>query len=195
MVRVTRLRAFVNLIRVDPLFVPRLLLHGLHPRTLLLTTTQARRIFFSPQYPSDKLEKFARYFSESESMVCVLGMIPKFVDFRSVVQRSIVGLGGCKPESERILILVGELDVFMDVRTMHRLAKRYREAVRHSIDENGEARVSSFEGHEADREQTYMEDRGDGVRMVVVKGAGHHVQNDLQWEVGVERVVDFLQQL
>jgi pimeloyl-ACP methyl ester carboxylesterase len=122
-------------------------------------------------------------------------MIPKFVDFRKVVERSIVGLGGSKPDSERILILVGELDVFMDVRTMHRLAKRYREAVRHSIGENEEGRVSSFEGHEVDGEQAYMEDRGDGVRMVVVKGAGHHVQNDLQWEVGAQRVVDFLQQL
>jgi hypothetical protein len=63
-------------------------------------------------------------------MVWALGMIPKFTDFRIVVQRSIIGLGGSEPEGERILILVGEQDVLMDVRMMRRLAMRYRDAVK-----------------------------------------------------------------
>jgi len=163
---------------------------------MLPTTSHVQRLFFSPQYPNDKLEEFTQYLAETETMIWVLGLIPKFVDFRIVVQRSIVGLGGSKPAGERIMILAGELDMLMDVGTMHRLAKRYRDTVRHSMSEEKDADVTGSEVEdEADEEEAYTEDREDGVRMVVIKGAGHHIQNDLQWEVGAERVADFLQQL
>jgi hypothetical protein len=195
MIHVARLHAFINFIRTDPLFVPRFLLYGLHPRAMLPTTFHVHRLLFSPEYPNDKLEDFTRYLPESEAFIWVLGLIPEFTDFRIVVQWSIVGLKGGAPDRERILILAGELDVMMDVRMMHRLARRYRDAVRHMMGENAEGHVSSDVGYEAGREEAYTEDRRDGVRMVVVKGAGHHVQNDLQWEVGAQRVVDFLQQL
>ena len=194
LIDMARLRTFINLIRMDPLFLPRFLLYRLHPRALLPTTVHVRRLFFSPQYPNDKLEDFNQYLAESESMVWVLGMIPKFADFQIVVQRSIIGLGGSEPKGERILILVGEHDVLMDVQMMRRLAMRYRDAVKQSIGENGESHVGSDGANQADTE-AYTENRGDGVRTVVVKGAGHHVQNDLQWEVGAQRVADFLQQL
>src|ERR1700733_2649838 len=137
MIHTARLRTFINLIRTDPLFVPRFLLYRLHPRALLPTTDHVRRQFFSPQYPDDKLEDFNQYLAESESMVWALGMIPKFTDFQIVVQRSIIGLGGSEPKGERILILVGEHDVLMDVQMMCRLAMRYRDAVKQSIGENG----------------------------------------------------------
>ena len=194
MIHVARLGTFINFLRMDPLFVPRLLLYCLHPRAMLPTTIHLRRLFFSPQYPNDELEDFNHYLPESESMVWVLGLIRKFVDFRIVVQRSITGLGSSQLNEERILILVGELDVLMDVSMMRRLATRYRDAVKQLTGEKREGHVSSDEDDEAYTE-TYTENRGDGVRMVVVKGAGHHVQNDLQWEVGVQRVADFLQQL
>jgi hypothetical protein len=167
-----------------------MLFHGLHPRSILLTATQVRRIFFSSQYPDDKLEEFIQYLAESEAVFWALGMISKFVDSRRVVQ-SIAGWGGGKPNEERILIMGGELDILMDVRMMHRLAKHYRNAVRGSVGE----KVDLVTGDMEYSEEAYTEDRGDGVRMVVVKRAGHHVQNDLQWEVGAQRVVDFLQQL
>jgi pimeloyl-ACP methyl ester carboxylesterase len=195
MIGMARLRVIGNLIRVDPYLVPRNLLYGLHPRAMLLTTAHVRRVFFSRQYPDDKLEDFTRYFSESDSMVGLIGMIPKFVDFQTVVQRGIVWLAGGKPDGERILIIVGEHDVLMDVPLMHQLAKRYRDAVRGSMGEEQVDRVSCAVGYEAGLEEAYTENREDGVRMVVVKGAGHYVQNDLQWEVGAQRVADFLQQL
>jgi len=162
---------------------------------MLPTAVHVHRLLFSPGYPSDKLEDFTRYLPESEAIIWVLGLILEFTDFRIVVQRSIVGLKGGAPDGERILILAGELDVMMDIQMMRRLTKRYRDAVRHVMGENAQGHVSSDVGYEAEREEAYTEDRGDGVRMVVVKGAGHHVQNDLQWEVGVQRVVVFLQQL
>jgi len=191
-----RLGTFINFIRMDPLFVPRFLLYRLHPRAMLPTTTHLRRLFFSSQYPNDKLEDFNQYLPESESMVWVLGLIVKFADFRIMVERSITGLGGSKPDGERILILVGEQDVLMDVRMMRRLATRYRDAVKQLVlSENSQGRVGSDEDNEAADTETYTENRGNGVRTVVVKGAGHHVQNDLQWEVGAQRIADFLQQL
>jgi pimeloyl-ACP methyl ester carboxylesterase len=179
---------FGNLISTDPFVVPRILFH---PRAMLLTTVQVRRIFFSPQYPDDKLEEFIQYLAESDSIVWAIGMIRKFVDFRRVVQRGVDGWGGDKLDGERILIMAGELDILMDSRMIHRLAKHYRKAVRGSVDE----KVDRVTGDVERSQEAYTEDRGDGVRMVVVKGAGHHVQNDLQWEVGAQRVVDFLQQL
>jgi len=195
MIHVARFRAFINFICTDPFFVPRFLLYGLHPRAMLPTILHVHRLLFSPGYPNDKLENFTRYLSESEAIIWVLGLILEFTDFRIVVQRGIIGLKGGAPDREKILILAGELDVMMDVRMMRCLAKRYRDAVRHVMNENAEVDVSSNVGYEVRREEVYTEDRRDGVRMVVVKGAGHHVQNDLQWEVGAQRVADFLQQL
>jgi len=185
------LRAVSNLVCTDPFVVPRILFHGLHPRSILLTTTQVRRIFFSSQYPDDddKLEDFIQYLAESEAVFWALGMTSKFVDFRRVVQ-NIAGWGGGKLDGERILIMGGELDILMDPQMIHRLAKDYRNTARDSMGEKVD-RINDV-GYS---EEAYTEDREDGVRVVIVKGAGHHVQNDLQWEVGAQRVVDFLQQL
>jgi pimeloyl-ACP methyl ester carboxylesterase len=150
-----------------------------------------RQLFFGSQYPDDKLEDFFQYLAESEAMLWFLGMIPQFADFERVVQRGIVGWDGEKTDSERILVMVGELDALMDVAMMRRLAARYRQVVRESIGEKKLVNVSDV-GYS---EVAFTEDRENGVRLVVVKGAGHHVQNDLQWEVGAWRIADFLQQL
>ena len=176
---------------VDPLVVPRVLFHGLHPRAMLLTTTHVRRLFFSPQFPDDKLEEFTKCLAESESWAWQLGMMLKFIDFNRVVRRSIVGWGSGKTDGERILMLGGEGDVLMDVAMMHRLARRYRKTVRDSEGAQEIGRAGEV-GYDT---ETYTEDREDGVRVVILKGAGHHFQNDLQWEVGAQRIVDFLQQL
>lgn len=36
---------------------------------------------------------------------------------------------------------------------------------------------------------------GKGVRMELVEGAGHHLQNDVQWEDGAQRLLDWYRQL
>jgi hypothetical protein len=158
---------------------------------MLPTTAHVRRLFFCPQFPNDKLEEFTQYLAESEAMVWAFGMIPKFANFRNIVDRSIAGLAGSKPDGDRILIVEGELDKLMDVPMLRRLANKYRNAVRESVGADGD----TYAGHEVIREEAYIEDREAGVRMVIVKGAGHHIQNDLQWEVGAQRVLHFLQQL
>ena len=158
---------------------------------MLISTGHVRRLMFCSEYPDDKLEHFTRYLAESEAMVWALGMVPKFADFQRVVQRGTAGLGGGRTDGERIMILSGELDELMDVPMTQQLAMRYRNTVR---DVTGE-KVLHVSCDVEYVEEKYTEDRGNGVRMVIVKGSGHHVQNDLQWEVGAERIEDFLQQL
>jgi hypothetical protein len=162
---------------------------------MLISTDHVRRLMFCSEYPDDKLEHFTQYLAESEAMVWALGMVPKFADFHRVVQQGTAGFGGGRTDGERIMILAGELDELMDIPMTQRLAMRYRNTVRDVRGEKKVLRVSCDVGYESDKEEKYTEDREDGVRMVIVKGSGHHVQNDLQWEVGAQRIEDFLQQL
>jgi len=50
-------------------------------------------------------------------------------------------------------------------------------------------------------EEDQIEGKGDmdnvaqGVRQCFVPGAGHHLQNDVMWEVGAKKLLDFYEQL
>jgi hypothetical protein len=68
--------------------------------------------------------------------------------------------------SEKVLVMAGTQDKLMTEPVSQKTAEYYREAG------TGER---------------------DGVRLCFVEGAGHHLQNDVQWEDGAEKLFDFYQ--
>ena len=93
------------------------------------------------------------------------------------------------------MILRGEYDRLMTLPVMEKLAGAFREAYRQLVrasDKKIDWRTEdagSLPG--AGGEDT----QADGVRFSCVPGAGHHMQNDVGWEVGVQKLLDFYEQL
>lgn len=65
---------------------------------------------------------------------------------------------------EKVLVMAGTQDKLMTVPVTEKTATFYREA---------------------------GNDKRDGVRLRFVEGAGHHLQNDVQWEDGAEKLFEF----
>jgi hypothetical protein len=89
-------------------------------------------------------------------------------------------------ESKVILILAGTEDVLMDTENMKNLARWYRKA------------SSQISGQVEDKVMQLDENgdsEGDGVRQVWIGRAGHHVQNDVHWEIGARKLTDWYEQL
>jgi hypothetical protein len=98
--------------------------------------------------------------------------------------------------------MTGTGDVIMTRDVMVRLGGVYRAGMRALVevkkaDQKSEAeegdgndgRVGKLSGEGG------QDERGDGVRVTWVPGAGHHLQNDVQWQVGAEKLLAFYHQL
>lgn len=162
-------------------------------RSLLPTTTHVRRAWFSPEYPSDKLQEVMKYMPEIETFFCGIELCFPFASCRHIVQ-NLLGWSADKLESQKILVISGSADKLMDPSTMRQLSKCYRDAIQYVMPERASPVIDTA-GDEDNTGKLFEENQGSGIRMVVVNGAGHHIQNDIQWEIGAERVADFLQQL
>jgi pimeloyl-ACP methyl ester carboxylesterase len=118
---------------------------------------------------------------EYESTIWPLGMMFKFVDVRKVLE-SIVGWKDDK--SWRVLVIAGEKDRLMGVSLMERMAAMYRAALQTCWWGVGDTTRDVRRG-----------DGQEGVGFSVIKGSGHHVQNDLHWEECAEQVLAFVNRL
>lgn len=103
--------------------------------------------------------------------------------------------GSAKGHSrDRVCVMVGDQDVLMDIDMCRRQVAEYRQGLSATEDShkaNIEARTDVQDGKAI--EGVTVESAG-SVRMVVVKGAGHHVQNDAQRCEAAEALLDFVQQ-
>jgi pimeloyl-ACP methyl ester carboxylesterase len=160
-----------------------------HIRSPLSSTTLVHRAFFSPSCPASDVEEFEKLLSERDSLLWPLSMLLPFVNTKRVIQ-GVLGWGGGVPQ-QRVMIVAGGRDVLMGTWQMERMAKDYVRAYRASF--NQAALRAELAGRENNGESVLM--TGDGVRFVVVNGAGHHVQNDIQWEEGARQILAFLEQL
>ena len=81
----------------------------------------------------------------------------------------------------------------MRVPIMKQLAAFYRTAYSQLISEK------KIEAEDNDIRKTAgrlrLDDAGHGTQFNVVPVAGHHLQNDVQWEDGAKRLLDFYNQL
>lgn len=166
----------INWLKFDPWMTIRMFFrHFGHPMSPLSSTRLVKQAFFCDDYPMDKVAAFERYMPRMESFAWPMGQNFRFGTFRNILQR-IVGWG----MGQRILVLAGEDDRLVDLSVAQREVQEARQAFVDLVDEKKiEAKKEEFSG----------------VRSYVVKGAGHHMQNDLQWEDGAKALLEFYEQL
>ncbi|KAF7512352.1 hypothetical protein GJ744_001920 [Endocarpon pusillum] len=179
-----------NWFKMDPWFLIRNLIHLQHPRSPLSSDTLVHNAFFSQAFPQDKVREFSRQMSAYESMTWAIGMMKRFTDVPSIL----ANIQGWGTSSSRVMVMAAEADKLMGVKLMMDMAGEYREGVeglsiRKKIEHvelpQTESRIS----------ENVKQDVKSGVTTVVVMGAGHHVQNDVQADEAAEALKRFLDQL
>lgn len=159
-----------------------MLFHLGHPNSPLSHPALTRRVFFSNEVSDAYVEDFQRKsLNAYESLLWPMSMIRRFADAGRVARQVNTAARA------KVLVLAGGADRLMTLDVMRKLAEFYRAAFR---DLDGEGRVE-----EGLRSLGWLEEEGDGVQFCVVAGAGHHLQNDTLWEVGVEKLLHFYRQL
>lgn len=99
---------------------------------------------------------------------------------------------------QRILVLAGGRDRLMTMDVMEKLAAFYRQSLKLLLKEKKLDAADSPSGQVHEYKNSVNRDvdtDGDGVRLCVVPSAGHHMQNDAEWEVGAEKLLTFYRQL
>lgn len=165
--------------------------HGWHPNSPLSHPALTRRVFFSERQTDEYVEEFQKLACPYESFLWPLGMGYQFVSPVRILQQISGSARG------RVLVLAGGEDKIMTYPVMERLAAFYRTAYESLVGGNkndgiadeGGGVVGSVPG-EGGRDTA-----GQGVRLCVVPGVRHHLQNDVGWEVGAEKVLAFYKQL
>lgn len=182
---------YINWWRQDPLFTLRMMLHGWHPNSPLSHPALIKNIFFSDAVSDAYVLEFQKNSNRYESFLWPFSMMKTFVN----TDRLLNQLGSCDWwDSQRILILGGGGDKIMTVPIMHQLASAYRQSVLRLVGKK-KLDLSEDESVEPLAGEGGMDDAGQGVRFCVVPQAGHHLQNDLQWEIGARKVLEFYEQL
>lgn len=111
---------------------------------------------------------------------------PKWLNVRDILS-NIQGSSKYSTQ-DRICVMLGDQDVLMDLDMGRRQVAEYRQCLQAE---------KAGDGQEP-RQSTDIEgvttESGDGVRLVVVEGPGHHIQNDVQRDQAAEGLLRFAQQ-
>lgn len=142
--------------------------HFGNPMSPLSSAFLVKQAFFCKEIALEKVEAFRRNMPTYESFLWPLGLMFRVADPRKVLE-SIVRSGTVKRGDERLFLLAAEQDKLMSVDLMERQAAEYRTAASKLGDES--------------------------IRYEVVQAAGHHLQNDLQWEDGANKLLSWYEQL
>lgn len=189
------MQVYINWWLLDPWFSLRLLFHGWHPNSPLSHPALTRRAFFSDAVSDSYVTQFQQHINAYESFLWPLGMMVSFANAANII-RKVTGWdhGG----GQRILVLSGGRDRLMTMDVMEKLADFYRQSMRLLLrNKKLDAADGSSDEVEAGESSVRrgMNTDGDGVRFCVVPSAGHHMQNDAEWEVGAEKLLTFYHQL
>ncbi|EKG10760.1 Mitochondrial substrate/solute carrier [Macrophomina phaseolina MS6] len=177
--------AYWNWFKHDPLFFIRLLFHSGHPLSPLSSLALVKGAFFSPSVPERTVEEYRWTCMRGyESLVWPNQMMRRLVDPKRVLSNLVRRENG----GQKVLIVAGKRDKLMGTRLMQEMAAEYREAYRELV---GEKKLEGSE-HEARPKGKGTADQG--VKYVELDAA-HHMQNDIRWEEGAERLAEFWAQL
>ncbi|KAK3343875.1 Alpha/Beta hydrolase protein [Lasiosphaeria hispida] len=179
---------YMNWFALDPVFTARMLFHGWHPNSPLSHPALTRQTFFSKELSEAYVEEFQSRVSPYESFLWIMGMGRPFVKPQTLLQQ-ITSWG----TGQKLLVLCGGVDKLMTKPVMEKLATYYRLAFSTLVSQKKlEVEDSDVENMPGEGGQ---DTAGHGVRLVFVPGAGHHLQNDVTWEVGAGKLLAFYQQL
>ncbi|KAI1839934.1 hypothetical protein JX265_013890 [Neoarthrinium moseri] len=173
----------------DPWFSIRMLFHGWHSNSPLSHPFLTKRAFFSEEYPEADVVNFQRHLNRYESFLWPLGMLLPFVN----AQKLLSNITGWGSGGDRVLIMAGTGDKLMTEPVQRKAAKTYRDA----FSEMAALKKIDAEVREPEKVKggCGLDDTGRGVTLAFVPGAGHHLQNDVQWKTGAEKLLVFLKQL
>jgi hypothetical protein len=179
----------MNWWRLDPFFTIRMVFHLWHPNSPLSHPALTRRVFFHDKVSDAYVEEFQRHISPFESFWWPISMMRQFTNPLRVVSH-IIGWGS---SASRILVLAGGEDRLMTLPVMQRLAGFYRDAFVRLV---GEKKLDAkAEDVHSISPADDLDNEGNGVRLCLVPGVGHHIQNDVGWEVGAQKLLEFYEQL
>ena len=178
----------------DPWFCARMLLHGWHPVSPLSHPALVRRAFFSDRCPEADVRAFQRRLSRFESFLWPLSMLLPFVDTRRVLL-GIAGWGADTgaADADRVLVMAGTADRMVTPDIVEKTAHGYRAAFSRLVGD-GEIEATDIGVYPLGGEGG-TDNCGHGVRLAWVPGSGHHLQNDVMWEVGAGKLWEFIRQL
>lgn len=173
----------------DPWFSIRMILHGYHPNSPLSHPFLIRQAFFSEAYPEAKLLEFRDRSNRYESFLWPFSMMRSFTKAESIVS-SISGWGS---GGERLMVMTGTADKMMTRDIMEKMADTYRGAFTTLVEgKKLDAKVEEVATLEGEGGQDNV---GRGVRLTWVPEAAHHLQNDVTWEIGAKKLLEFYRQL
>ncbi|OLN92154.1 hypothetical protein CCHL11_01374 [Colletotrichum chlorophyti] len=179
---------YFNWAMFDPWFTVRMLFHGWHPNSPLSHPFLVRQAFFGDQMPESAVLEFQKHANRYESFLWPISMMKPFANVANIVS-SIGGWGS----GERILILTGTQDKMMTFSVMSNMAAFYRNGFAELVSgKKVDAKVDVVEPVDGEGDK---DNAGSGVRLAWVLGAGHHLQNDVTWEVGAKKLLAFYEQL
>jgi hypothetical protein len=180
----------MNWAKFDPWFTIRMILHGWHPNSPLSHLALTKKAFFSDDVSDSYLLKFQQQVNRYESFLWPLGMLRPFTSATNVLQQiSSSGSGS----GEKVLVMSGTGDRMMTISVMNELASTYRQAWSRLVTSKKiESKSTETKPLAGDGGRDSI---GRGVRQCFVPAAGHHLQNDVQWKVGAEKLLQFCEQL
>lgn len=180
---------YANWASHDPWFLVRSLFHLQHPNSPLSSTKLVHGAFFC---------SLARWMPAYESMGWPMGMGGSFwgwmkgrahwLEPRDILRS--IWSGQADGRLDGVCIMIGSEDMMLNASIWDQQAAELRDAASRlrtiDVDKNESSKVEDLEGADV---------HGDsGVQLIVVHGAGHHLQNDLQREVGAEALLRFARQ-
>lgn len=195
-----------NWFKTDPWFPLRSWLHLQHPTSPLSSDRLVKQAFFGRRFPQESVSEFRRWMPAYESMRWAMGMCgnlwswwkgrPQWLNARDIVQN--ISQSSGEDQRARICIMVGSEDMMIDTDICSLQAAQYREAIS-SRSPSADKKASPIRGQRsrpdsASLEGVHTEEAG-RVRLVVIAGAGHHCQNDVQRDRGAVALQRFLEQV
>jgi len=172
--------------KMDPFVFIRNYLYFNHPNSALSSLRLVKNAFFCPEMPDERVDAFAKQMSYYESLLWPFGMFLRFVNVKNIIPQ-ILGWG----TGSRVLFLNAEKDALIGIHHSTRAIDVYRT----SVSQLGKEKKVEAEVDNVKLDEATGESEGNGVMFRIVKGAGHHVQNDLQWEDGAQKLLEFYEQL
>lgn len=152
---------YKNWWNLDPWCALRLVLHAWHPNSPLSHPFLTRRAFFGDSFPFSAIVPFQRRMNRYESFLWPSSMMRPFASANSILKHV------DDQVKAAVLVMAGSQDKLMTPKITQETTAFYREA---AITARGD---------------------DDAVRLEFVEGAGHHLQNDIQWEDGAAKLLDF----
>lgn len=186
--------------RIDGWFVLRNAAHGFHPNSALNTDVLVRNAFFGHEFPMDRVRGFRRWMANYECMWWPFGMAGRgwsvknkvWLDVRDILG----GLLGWEGKRDKVMVMIGGEDRMMGG-TEGRMCWEFREGIEQLQREKKlETEIDCDEKVDREVMDRYVtEERQGGVRLVEVKNAGHHTQNEVQWKEAAEALRRFAEQV